>query len=69
MFWGKECGGLNSTTLRRGKRREEGGGGVPQKHIKAYKGEGSLKLINLEHTLFLAPIQKHLVLFTSMRTF
>ena len=57
MFWGKGCGGLKSTTLRRGKRRK-GGGGVPQKHIKVYKGEGSLKLINLERTHFLAPIQK-----------
>ena len=66
MFWSKGCGGLNSTTLgqERGGREARG---VPQKHIKAYKGEGALKLINLERTLFLAPIQKKLVLFTSMR--
>ena len=44
MFWGKGCGGLKSITLRRGKRREGGGAGVPQKHIKVYKGEGGSKI-------------------------
>ena len=36
MFWGKECDGSKSTTLRRGKRRE--GGGSNSKAYQSVQG-------------------------------
>ena len=43
MFWGKGCGGLKSTTLRRGKRRK-GGGESTSKAYQSVQGGGESKI-------------------------